>query len=77
MIRHLLIPVPLLGGSFPFSISTLYSGHSRGRYPWLRREGPDGERGKFLWVDTVAFDEWASNKGKAYRFHSSKEDGQR
>lgn len=73
MSAQYLVSVPMLKGSFPFTVNTLYSGRVRGRYPWLQREGPDGQRGKFLWVDMRAFDIWAANKGIGYRFNVAQE----
>lgn len=73
--KRQLIPMSELKGKFPFAPSTLYTGKSLGRYPWLTRHGPDGERGRYLWVDTAKFDEWAAAKGTSFRFHPQVKEG--
>lgn len=56
-----------LDSHFPFSIATLYTGRSRGRYSWLTRQGPDGHRGRFLWIDVDAFNQWCQLRGYKYQ----------
>lgn len=64
---RLLLPTTELDSDFPFEISTLYSGRSCGRYTWLTRVGPDGHRGRILWVLVHEFNEFCRNRGIKYR----------
>ncbi len=57
-----------LDSSFPLALGTMYVGRSKGRYPWLRREGPRGHRGRHLWIDAKQFNEWAAERGLKFRF---------
>lgn len=61
-------PVPLLvlENTFPFALGSLYSGKSKGRYPWLTRKGPDGQDSQILWVIEAEFKKFA--KAKRIRF---------
>ena len=56
-------PLSHVQGDLPFTLSTLYSGFTRGRYPWLRKRGPDGHQGRNLWVDVSRFNLWAEHRG--------------
>lgn len=62
-----LIPLAELDYSFPFERSSVYTGHSQGRYTWLTRVGPDGHRGRHLWVDVEGFNQFCENRGIRYR----------
>ena len=68
-----LICIAALDGSFPFATSTLYEGHCTRRYPWLSRVGPDGHRGRHLWLDVDAFNRWAQARGLSYRLRLAAE----
>ena len=65
-----LIPLPVVQHDLPIALSTVYSGFSRGRFPWLQKRGPDGHVGRILWVDTDKYNEWAENRGQARRLPS-------
>lgn len=58
-----------LDSSFPYSMNSLYVGKSRGLYPWLER------RGRYLWIDTEAFNTWAEQRGIRFRFQIAAEAG--
>jgi hypothetical protein len=60
-------PVKSLGDDFPLELSSIYSGHSRNRFAWLTRVGPDGHKGRFLWVLVAEFNDWCRNRGVKYR----------
>ena len=68
-------PLNQVKNDLPFTLATIYSGFTRGRYPWLRKHGPDGHLGRNLWVSVEAFNEWAENRGLKTRI--SKEGGRR
>lgn len=70
MSRHL-ISTGELDSSFPYTPGTLYVGRSLGRYPWLTREGPNGRRGRYLWIDAGHFNAWAAERGLKFRLHSA------
>lgn len=57
------------------SPGSLYSGKSRGRYPFLTRTGPEGRQGRDLWIDVQAFNAWAQAWGIKSRIEQ--EGGQR
>ena len=53
-----------LDSRFPYAVGTLYVGRCRGLYPWLhRRPGVGGGRGRYLWIDSAAFNAWPKRKG--------------
>ena len=58
-----LCPLKNVQRDLPFTLATVYSGFARGRYPWLRKNGPDGHVGRNLWVDVSSFNQWAKNRG--------------
>lgn len=60
-------PVNHLDSHFPFSVTTLYSGHCRGSYPWLTRVGPDGHRGRILWILVGEFNLFCLARGIKYQ----------
>jgi hypothetical protein len=62
-----LIPTSALDSRFPFASSTLHSGKSRGRYPWLTRHGPDGHRGRILWILVDDFNQFCRDRGIKYQ----------
>jgi hypothetical protein len=65
------IPLCQLDSSFPFALSSLYSGHSSGRYTWLTRTGPDGHKGKNLWILIEEFNTWSRNRGLQYQLKTN------
>lgn len=77
LMKNCLIPVHRLGGEFPFATRTLYNGKSSGEYTWLTREGPDGRRGRFLWLDKAKFDEWATARGISFRFNRQTQESEK
>lgn len=72
-----LISTGELDSSFPYTPGTLYVGRSLGRYPWLTREGPNGRRGRRLWVDAIHFNAWAAERGLKFRLHSASAEASR
>jgi hypothetical protein len=52
---------------FLWSLSTIYSGRSRGRYPWLTKRQPNGRMGRALWVVEHEFNAFAANRGIKFR----------
>jgi hypothetical protein len=58
-----LIKLKLIRDAIPRSLKTLYNAHSSGRLGWLTRVGPDGRRGRDLWVDQDGLVQWASDEG--------------
>lgn len=65
-------PVPQLDSRFPFAPATLYSGHSRGKYKWLTRVGPDGHRGRILWVLRDEFNQFCRARGIKYQLEGAR-----
>ena len=51
--------------ALPFSLGTCYQMHSKKRVDWLTRTGPEGRRGRELWVDLDKYNEWAAPRGRA------------
>jgi hypothetical protein len=49
--------------ALPVSLSSIYSQVCRGNWTWATRIGPDGRRGRRLWVDIDALGEWAQTRG--------------
>lgn len=49
------------------SPSSIHSGFSRGRYPFLTRLDPQGRRGRELWVNVELFNNWAAERGYSAR----------
>jgi hypothetical protein len=47
----------------PFTLASVYTGFARGRYPWVKKAGPDGHVGRNLWIDVECFNAWAKNRG--------------
>jgi hypothetical protein len=72
------LPVWQVGEDFPLALSTLYSGHSRQNYKWLTRVGPDGHRGRILWILIHEFNDWCLNRGLKYQLQTktNKKDSQ-
>lgn len=68
-----LYPVPELVRDFrfPFSVSSLYSGRCKGRYPWLTRKGPDGRDSQILWVIEEEFKKYAAVKRTRFELPAS------
>ena len=64
-----LIPTSELDSTFPFLPATLYSGKSRGRYKWLTRVGPDGHRGRLLWILVDEFNQFCRDRGLKYQLN--------
>lgn len=52
------------------SPSSLHSGFSRGRYPFLTRLDPQGRRGRDLWVDINSYNNWAAERGYPARIET-------
>lgn len=67
------LPVAAVDIDFPFSLASIYSGHSRKRYPWLTRIGPDQHRGRLLWIQVAEFNHWCLNRGIEYRLQVQEE----
>lgn len=65
--RTHLIPLSAVDYRFPFTVASVYSGHSKGRYGWLTRVGPNGRIGKILWIDIPAFNKFCHDTGRKYR----------
>ncbi len=68
-----------LDSRFPIGVGSLYVGKHRGYYPWLHRRqgaGVGGGPGRYLWIDMEAFNVWAAEKGKKYRFKIQHEGAQ-
>ena len=61
------LPVQAVDADFPSSLSSIYSGNSRKRYPWLTRNGADGHRGRLLWIKVSDFNLWCLNRGVKYQ----------
>jgi hypothetical protein len=61
------IPVNQVDATFPFALATLYGYHCRKKIAWLTRIGPDGNRGRILWIKVSEFNEWCQNRGYKYR----------
>jgi hypothetical protein len=55
--------LPSVQHDLPYSLSSLYSGHARGRYPWLGRLDPDGRQSSMLWVNVQSYNDWAAARG--------------
>lgn len=68
-----LICITELDSDFPFSIATLYSGKSRGRYDFLTHVGPTGMVTRRLWIDVDKFNRYAMGTGRKYRLKSKQE----
>jgi hypothetical protein len=49
--------------ALPFSLKTIYNGHSAGRFPWVSRYSPEGRKTRELWVDIEALKAWAEARG--------------
>lgn len=62
-----------LDETFPISIQALYNGKSLGRYSWLTKTRPDGQPSQRLWIDVRGFNEWAMQRGLAYRLGAARE----
>jgi len=49
--------------ALPVSLASIYSQTSRGNWKWATRIGPDGRRGRRLWVDLDALASWSQARG--------------
>lgn len=62
------VPLKRVIDSLPFSPSSIYSGFSRGRYPWLTRNDPlTGRRGRELFVLVDVLTEWLFVRGLEWK----------
>ncbi len=61
------LPISRVDNDFPFALSTPYSCHCRKKHNWLTRHGPDGHRGRNLWILVQEFNTWAESRGIQYR----------
>ena len=52
--------VALKSANIPFALGTCYQMHSKKRVDWLTRTGPEGRRGRELWVDVPGYNAWAA-----------------
>lgn len=59
-----LISSQALDKDFPLSPGSLCKAKYR---VFTRREGPDGHKGRFIWLDILKFNAWAASKGYKYR----------
>jgi hypothetical protein len=59
----------------PISLASIYSQTCRGKWTWATRIGPDGRRGRRLWVDMDALAEWASSRGWQLKFSLTQRQG--
>lgn len=58
-----LVPLSRVRNSIPLSLGSLYNARRDGRLPWLQRLGPEGRRGRKLWVDLDELAAWARLRG--------------
>ena len=64
-----LVQLKRVRSSIPLEDGTLYTAAWRAKktgkheYPWLRREGPDGRKGRGYWVDVDCFNHIALMNG--------------
>jgi hypothetical protein len=63
MSARLLVELHRVQDSLPLALSTIYSQTSRGNWNWATRIGPDGRRGRRLWVDVDALEAWMRIRG--------------
>ena len=64
--------------ALPLGADSAYENHAKGRWPWLSRVGPDGSRGRDLWVDVDMAASWFIDQGRpgvAHRLLSLAKEG--
>lgn len=53
----------LLDGELPAEQQTIYKWSSKKIVDWLGRLGPDGHKGRELWIDVQKYNLWAEPRG--------------
>jgi len=58
-----LVELERVAPDLPFALGTLYNWHYARRVNWLTRHGPNGRRGRSLWVNVDQLSVWAQARG--------------